>query len=162
MQPLRQSAAVHDVATPFCVRATTAARRACTLLALAVLATGCAPFRPGLPAEPAGREAAVSAQQGLGAVIAQQALAQVGAPYRYGGAEPGRGFDCSGLVTYAHAREGIGVPRTAAAQFSAARKVPLDELRAGDLVLNYHAAARGKPVFCPANRVTAPVPAVFT
>jgi hypothetical protein len=31
-------------------------------------------------------------------------------------------------------------------------------LQAGDLVLNYHAAARGKPVFCPASRVTPPVP----
>jgi hypothetical protein len=31
-------------------------------------------------------------------------------------------------------------------------------LQAGDLVLNYHTAARGKPVFCPASRVTAPVP----
>jgi hypothetical protein len=31
-------------------------------------------------------------------------------------------------------------------------------LQAGELVLNYHAAARGKPVFCPASRVTAPVP----
>jgi hypothetical protein len=31
-------------------------------------------------------------------------------------------------------------------------------LQAGDLVLNYHSVARGKPVFCPASRVTAPVP----
>ena len=31
-------------------------------------------------------------------------------------------------------------------------------LQAGDLVLNYHTAARGKPVFCPASRVTPPVP----
>jgi hypothetical protein len=31
-------------------------------------------------------------------------------------------------------------------------------LLAGDLLLNYHAAARGKPVFCPAGRVMAPVP----
>jgi hypothetical protein len=31
-------------------------------------------------------------------------------------------------------------------------------LQAGDLVLNYHSAARGKPVFCPAGRVTAPMP----
>ena len=30
-------------------------------------------------------------------------------------------------------------------------------LQAGNLVLNYHSAARGKPVFCPASRVTAPV-----
>lgn len=111
-----------------------AIRRACTCVALAALAAGCAPFRPGLPADPAAREASPVAQQGMGAVIAQQALAQVGTPYRYGGAEPQGGFDCSGLVSYVHAREGVSVPRTAAAQFAAARRVALDELRAGDLV----------------------------
>jgi hypothetical protein len=30
-------------------------------------------------------------------------------------------------------------------------------LQAGDTVLNYHSAARGRPVFCPASRVSAPV-----
>jgi murein DD-endopeptidase len=105
-----------------------------TLLALALLATACAPFRPGMPPAPAAGEASSTAQQGVGAVIARQALAQVGTTYRYGGADPARGFDCSGLVSYVHAREGIGVPRTAAAQFAAARKVDPDALRAGDLV----------------------------
>ncbi len=31
-------------------------------------------------------------------------------------------------------------------------------LQAGEQTLNYHAKSRGKPVFCPASRVTAPVP----
>jgi murein DD-endopeptidase len=134
MQPLPHSALIADGALFLRDRATTAARRACVLLVLAALATGCTPFRPGLPAEPSGREASAGAQQGLGAVIAQQALAQVGTPYRYGGADPRRGFDCSGLVTYVHASEGVSVPRTAAAQFAAARKVAVADLRAGDLV----------------------------
>jgi cell wall-associated NlpC family hydrolase len=105
-----------------------------TLLALSLLVTACTPFRPGLPSAPATGESASLSQQGVGAVIARQALAQVGTPYRYGGTDPQRGFDCSGLVNYVHAREGIGVPRTAAAQFAAARKVDPDLLRAGDLV----------------------------
>jgi murein DD-endopeptidase len=134
MQSLRQPAAVDDGTTILQAGATAAARRACVLLALAVMATGCAPFRPGLPAEASGREASSSAQQGPGAVIAQQALAQLGTPYRYGGADPERGFDCSGLVSYVHAREGVSVPRTAAAQFAAARKIAVADLRAGDLV----------------------------
>ena len=71
-----------------------------TVLALALLASGCAPFRPGAPSEPAASEQSSTSQQGVGAVIVQQALAQVGAPYRYGGADPARGFDCSGLVNY--------------------------------------------------------------
>ncbi len=104
------------------------------LLAMALLVTACAPFRPGMPAEPAASESSSTSPPGTGTVIARQALAQVGAAYRYGGADPARGFDCSGLVSYVHAREGIGVPRTAAAQFAAARKVDPDSLRAGDLV----------------------------
>jgi hypothetical protein len=32
-------------------------------------------------------------------------------------------------------------------------------LQAGNQALNYHAMSRGKPVFCPAGRVQAPVPA---
>jgi cell wall-associated NlpC family hydrolase len=104
------------------------------LALLTLLASGCAPFRPDAPSEPAASEPSSASQQGVGAVIVQQALAQVGAPYRYGGADPARGFDCSGLVSYAHSRAGISVPRTAAAQFAAARKVDPGALRAGDLV----------------------------
>jgi cell wall-associated NlpC family hydrolase len=104
------------------------------VLSLALLASGCAQFRPGMPSQPAASEDSPRSQQGVGAAIAQQALAQQGAPYRYGGTDPARGFDCSGLVTYAHSRAGISVPRTAAAQFAAARKVDPDSLRAGDLV----------------------------
>jgi cell wall-associated NlpC family hydrolase len=103
-------------------------------LALALLVTGCAPFRPGMSSGPAAGEQASISQPGAGAVIAQQALAQVGTPYRYGGADPARGFDCSGLVSYAHSREGISVPRTAAAQFATARKIDPEFLQAGDLV----------------------------
>ena len=104
------------------------------LALLTLLASGCAPFRPDAPSEPAASEQSSASQQGVGAVIVQQALAQVGAPYRYGGADPARGFDCSGLVSYAHSRAGISVPRTAAAQFAAARRVDPGALRAGDLV----------------------------
>jgi len=104
------------------------------LLALTLLAAGCAPFRPGLPSGSAASGQSSISQQGPGAVIAQQALAQVGRPYRYGGADPARGFDCSGLVSFAYSSAGISVPRTAAAQFAAARKVDPDVLRAGDLV----------------------------
>jgi murein DD-endopeptidase len=109
-------------------------RQALAVLTLMLLVSGCAPFRPGGPSAPAASEQSTAAQQGVGALIAQQALAQVGAPYRYGGTDPARGFDCSGLVSYAHSREGISVPRTAAAQFAAARKVDPESLRPGDLV----------------------------
>jgi murein DD-endopeptidase len=115
------------------------------LAVLALLVSGCTPFRPGVPSEPAASAQSSASQQGVGAVIARQALAQVGAPYRYGGADPARGFDCSGLVSYAYSREGISVPRTAAAQFAAARKIDPEALRAGDLVF-FRLAPGGREV----------------
>lgn len=109
-----------------------AAARGSALVLLAALASGCAPFRPGLPSEPVVREEPGAA--GAGALLAREARAQIGVPYRWGGDEPRRGFDCSGLVAWVHAQEGIAVPRTAAGQFAAARRVDEDALRPGDLV----------------------------
>ena len=43
------------------------------LLALTLLASGCTPFRPVLPPAPAASGQSAIAQQGVGAVIAQQA-----------------------------------------------------------------------------------------
>ena len=82
---------------------------------------------------PAAGSAAVSAA--AGADLALQALAFVGTPYRFGGDDPARGFDCSGLVRHV-VREvlGIELPRTAEAIARAARPVPRDALQVGDLV----------------------------
>jgi cell wall-associated NlpC family hydrolase len=95
-----------------------------------LIASGCAPFRPGLPSQPLPPGATTDA----GVRIAHTALRYVGVPYRYGGSEPSQGFDCSGLVSYVHGVDGITVPRTAALQFAAASPVDSRDLRPGDLV----------------------------
>jgi cell wall-associated NlpC family hydrolase len=64
----------------------------------------------------------------------QDALDQRGTSYSLGGESPSSGFDCSGLVQYVLARQGITLPRTVAEQVLAGRPVALDELQPGDLV----------------------------
>jgi cell wall-associated NlpC family hydrolase len=66
--------------------------------------------------------------------VLSTAVAQLGQPYRYGGSAPGQGFDCSGLVHYAHSRAARPVPRTSAEQYQRARPKEADELTPGDLV----------------------------
>lgn len=65
---------------------------------------------------------------------AQQAAKMVGRPYRYGGASPASGFDCSGLVYFSYRQVGIRLPRSTEAQLRASSLVALSELRHGDLL----------------------------
>jgi cell wall-associated NlpC family hydrolase len=72
-----------------------------------------------------------------------EALAQLGVPYRFGGSGP-QGFDCSGLVQHAYRRAGITLPRDTREQRLRTR--PLSEggrdLRPGDLLF-FHRDRRG-------------------
>jgi cell wall-associated NlpC family hydrolase len=74
-----------------------------------------------------------SAAAALGARVVGVAESVIGAPYRFGGAAR-EGFDCSGLVYFAHAAVGLHIPRTVAAQSAAARPVTAAALAPGDLV----------------------------
>ena len=68
-----------------------------------------------------------------GEALADFALRLRGTPYRYGGASVD-GFDCSGLVFYAHRQLGLRVPRTSREQEADAENVKPGKLRRGDLV----------------------------
>lgn len=57
-----------------------------------------------------------------------------GIPYRWGGASPQAGFDCSGLVQYVYRKLGISLPHYAAAQYGHGRRISRGSLQAGDLV----------------------------
>lgn len=71
----------------------------------------------------------------LGAVRA--ALSQLGVPYVWGGAMPGRGFDCSGLTMWAYKQVGINLPHYGGDQWNAGVHVSRDQLEPGDLVFFY-------------------------
>jgi cell wall-associated NlpC family hydrolase len=58
----------------------------------------------------------------------------LGAPYVWGAAGPSS-FDCSGLMQYAYGQAGVSLPRTSQEQMNAGRRVPLSEIRPGDLVI---------------------------
>jgi cell wall-associated NlpC family hydrolase len=78
---------------------------------------------------------ASSPQRGSAAEsAAAHAAAMVNRPYRYGGASPSTGFDCSGLVHYSYRQAGIAVPRSTDQQRRASRAVRISALRPGDLI----------------------------
>ena len=85
----------------------------------------------GMPANvPAG------SQQG-NAVGARKAIAyaraQIGKPYVWAAAGPDT-FDCSGLTMMSWRAGGVGLPHWSVAQYAQGKKIPLGQLRPGDLV----------------------------
>lgn len=90
------------------------------------------------------------------------ALAQRGKPYRWGAAGP-RAYDCSGLTVRAWEQAGVRIPRSSQRQWQQLERVPLRELRPGDLVVYFARATHvavyaghGKVVHAPrpGSRVT--------
>lgn len=66
--------------------------------------------------------------------IVADARGQLGVQYVWAGADPGTGFDCSGLVVWAFGKHGIQLPRTTYNQINVGASVPPNKLRPGDLV----------------------------
>ena len=75
----------------------------------------------------------VSASDTAAERAADNALAMVGKPYRYGGSTPA-GFDCSGLVQYSYSQAGVRLPRDTQALRRLAQSVRARDLRRGDLL----------------------------
>ncbi|MFE5051724.1 C40 family peptidase [Streptomyces sp. NPDC056637] len=64
------------------------------------------------------------------------AVKQIGKPYVWG-AEGPAAFDCSGLTSQAWVHAGQAIPRTSQEQWARLPRVPLNELRPGDLVVYF-------------------------
>jgi cell wall-associated NlpC family hydrolase len=62
------------------------------------------------------------------------AMQYLGTPYRWGGASPSTGFDCSGFVMYVFAQIGVSLPHSTYAMYGMGSPVSRDQLQPGDLV----------------------------
>ncbi len=58
----------------------------------------------------------------------------LGIPYRWAGANPSQGFDCSGLVYYVYNQLQVSVPRMQRELFHRAEKIQKNQLQPGDLL----------------------------
>jgi cell wall-associated NlpC family hydrolase len=65
------------------------------------------------------------------------ARSQLGVPYIYAAAQPGVGFDCSGLTMWAWGLAGVSLPHVAALQYADLPHVSQSGLQPGDLVFFY-------------------------
>jgi hypothetical protein len=77
-----------------------------------------------------------------GSKAARIALQYLGVPYRWSGADPIGGFDCSGLTMYVYAQLGIHLTHYTGSQFYEGTRVPPWALRPGDLVF-FEPSSRG-------------------
>jgi cell wall-associated NlpC family hydrolase len=123
------------------------AKAAAAAAAAAAKKPGARPSRPA-PARPSG------VIGGGAATVIARALSQLGMPYAWGGGNangPTRGirdggvadsygdyakvgFDCSGLMIYAFAGVGVGLPHYSGYQANAGRRVPLSQMAPGDML----------------------------
>ena len=90
----------------------------------------------GVPATATVAAAPVAASSSTAQTVVDTALAQQGKPYVWAAEGPGS-YDCSGLVLYAFAAAGLGVPHSSRMQSEMGTPVSRSELQPGDLVFFY-------------------------
>lgn len=93
-------------------------------------------FADALAAATAGAGPAGGGTTGTGAGVVASATKQLGVPYLWGGTDPKKGLDCSGLVQLAMRENGVEVPRTSQQQAKVGTAVAsLDQAEPGDLIV---------------------------
>ncbi len=107
------------------------------LLPRSTTATGATRFAGALAEASAPQRVAASGAGGevTGEQVVAEARKLVGLPYVWGGTDPEKGVDCSGLVQVVYGKFGIDLPRVSADQARAGVAVPsMAEARPGDLI----------------------------
>ena len=121
-----------------------------SVLASAIV-TGCAsggavprpqPFPGAHTPPPESRNAPSTTDTAGRADLIATAMALRGTPYRNGGTDPSRGFDCSGFVQWVFAQHGTILPRGTREQYDEGGKLDRDDVQAGDLVF-FETVSRG-------------------
>ncbi|NCI46225.1 C40 family peptidase [Sediminibacterium soli] len=67
--------------------------------------------------------------------LVDYAQSLLGVPYVYASADPAKGFDCSGFVTYVFGHFHITVPRSSVDFTYVGKTIPVDDARKGDIIL---------------------------
>jgi cell wall-associated NlpC family hydrolase len=111
-------------------------------LALALVVSGCSTTVGPRPEQGAAPKSMTAAEH----PAVRTAQSQIGIPYRWGGASPVAGFDCSGLVHYAYRQAGVDLPRTTREQFRRLAPVQRRHLGPGDLMFFRLAPGKGMHV----------------
>jgi cell wall-associated NlpC family hydrolase len=111
----------------------------------AALGFGAAPSVAGLPVvtEPL-LNGTLPPANGIGGKAVAIAAQYLGIAYRWGGADPITGFDCSGLTMYVYGQLGIRLTHYTGTQMHQGKPVPPPALQPGDLVF-FDAGAFGVP-----------------
>ena len=100
-----------------------------------LLVAGCSAQRAAVEPRPipTAQDSLSPAPRSAGELAAVAAVRQIGAPYRYGGANS-NGFDCSGLVHFAYAQAGVRTPRTTGDLWRQLSPIGMGELKVGDIL----------------------------
>lgn len=81
------------------------------------------------------RQLGSAAFEGKNQQVVQTGRKYLGVPYKWGGTNPQKGLDCSGLLQLVYKQHGVDLPRVSRQQAKEGREVPsLDKAQPGDLV----------------------------
>ena len=78
--------------------------------------------------------------------VVDLARSYVGQKYVWGGKNPEKGFDCSGLISYVYKQNGIDIPATTAELFKIGKEVSLNNVQIGDIICTSGSGRSGRHV----------------